>query len=676
MSDFSHSKEGPRRLGFVFALFGGLWVFTILLASQSDSIQNIVERIDQGILFRLRAQLVEREPLHDKIKIFVMDDSTLAWNNNQPNLSLEDWTLLLQNFSGKDPQVILIDKIFGGNAYIEGHPEVKNKKRLLNEIRHIKTPIYIGAYPYGKLKHKHEIDIFKGAYTSEHFFNDKKAPDFIPPSRNDINVYGHSHHFDNVFKGVGYLNYEATGFLSIYPFKNIRNHLLPALSIYGASTIDSESGVLKLNNTTVPMDSLGRIYINHRKPHEFRPIRLKKPLMRARQKIPESMVEQGDVVFIIPAFYTGAADIHEGGPFGAIPGGFIHAQMLDSIISGEWLKVWDHNKAFIILTATLGALIGFLAGPITFWFYMTGYILGYFVTIVGLFCYFQQVIPLVFPLLAALGSSLASYAQSSWQREIKRILLRQKYETEKSKRLEEEAKKKLLEERISLGKAVQEMLLPKKMSGSVGSFQYHMRYLAAQQMSGDWLYLWEASNTESRIILGDVVGKGPSAALAVAIIINEIKTAEEQRLTMEATIKRINNTLMDHFHGKVTTTLASATVYQNYEINFHNAGSPGWFLQQEGEPLKILSLRSNPLGVNRNIEPIHEYVKLDRKSVFFTFSDGYMEGARASKRLMRTLRNIPFAELDHELIHSKVLEVGEGHRLDDDMTMVSIISSP
>ena len=49
--------------------------------------------------------------------------------------------------------------------------------------------------------------------------------------------------------------------------------------------------------------------------------------------------------------------------------------------------------------------------------------------------------------------------------------------------------------------------------------QVGIKYRPAQEMSGDWIYVWKKEN-ERRFIIGDVVGKGPSAAIPVAVIWN------------------------------------------------------------------------------------------------------------------------------------------------------------
>ena len=119
--------------------------------------------------------------------------------------------------------------------------------------------------------------------------------------------------------------------------------------------------------------------------------------------------------------------------------------------------------------------------------------------------------------------------------EINRIKFETEYYSEKSRRLEEENKVIKLEERLNLGRAIQEILLPEKFNMEWAFVNVGIKYKPAQEMSGDWIYVWEKEG-ERRFILGDVVGKGPSA-IPVAVIIGVLGECQRLDLSMMKQLK-------------------------------------------------------------------------------------------------------------------------------------------
>ena len=664
----------------IFALAGIIWMATVLTIAKIPNTQRMSSRLDADVLFNIRENLHQQPPVDPKLKIFVMDDNTVAWNDYNPEITTKDWWLLLKNISRNKPRVILIDKLFGGRAYLKGTSKESPEKTYLDNIKSLETPIYIGSYPFEhKLEHKHSLTLTESQYGPESLLGTKNLPRFVDKLPDPYQVYGPNDLYEKIFNGVGYLTYEDTGYLSIFPFKSIRKSLLPHISMYAANEIKAIEGKLYIDNQPVPMDEYGRIYINHRPPQDFNRrgqtahIRQLRPQIQlARIGKPSKRINKGDIVFIIPEFYTGGVDVHEGGPFGEIPGGLIHAQLMDSILSKRWLYPLHHQWAFTLAMGIIGVVIGYASTTLSFWGVLICIIILYTFITIGLFSFVGIIIPLILPILSILGTSLSSHAFKVWDSEMIRINLRQKLLQETIKRQEERSKKEILEERLVLGEAVQEMLLPKSLTGNFANFDYQMRYKPAGQMSGDWLFIWKNNHEHPSLIMGDVVGKGPAAALAVAVIINELKSAKEGLSTIENAIENVNSALIDHFSGKITTTLAAIGFDNNKGISFYNAGSPGWFFQIPNQPTRYLTMRSNPLGIDPNTKPFIQKEPVPEKAFIFTFSDGYMEGARGLKRLVRELGKTTFAKLNHDSIHKMVLKVGEEFRLEDDMTMVSV----
>lgn len=233
---------------------------------------------------------------------------------------------------------------------------------------------------------------------------------------------------------------------------------------------------------------------------------------------------------------------------------------------------------------------------------------------------------------------------------------------------------KAVNERLELGRTVQSMLLPPSMSGSIGPFAYQFFYDPAEKLSGDWLNIWRSEN-QNHLFLGDVVGKGPQAALAVAAIASVINDSKFYRLSIAETIERINCQLIELFQKHITSTFSSVTFHGDGSIELHNAASLGWFALK-GNKIQHLPMRSMPLGVVKNAKVATVRRTFEPGTTLFTFTDGVLEGSRALKNLFTKLRSMPEdAELTFDELHEMLLTLGKEHVLVDDKSILIVRTS-
>ncbi len=676
-----------RYVGPIFFVLWGGFAFVIAMLGHGGAADYFAARLDQKMAYVIKEWWSPSGHQPDNLKILAVDDQTVAYNQNRPDISLPTWAKLLTNIARMKPRVILIDRVFAGNPYPSQGSAAEHHEitQSLAAIKAIETPIVVGADIVNHMiPMRKTIPLSNQAHSFAHYLT--KAKEATDPLRElpSINtqfrtgsVYGFAPEFQGVFHGVGHVIYDNHALIAVSPFYLLgQDRVVPHISLYASGKTEIRDQALFVNDYKVPLDHRGWSFVSHKPPSFFKPKSLVGPIMRALAGEPEKLVKQGDTVFIIPGFYTGAADFHEGGPFGEIPGGYIIGEMLNSVLTGDWLRVigrFDKLHHGIVLAMLLaGAALGFGAGPVRAFFMASFLGLSYLFGGLAYFVYGRTLLPISLPLVGFTGSVLILYGHTIVQGELKKLKLRRDFFREKALRIQEESERKLLQERLALGKAVQEMLLPQNLEGQISDFSYKMRYKPSQQMSGDWLYYWQVSPDERRIFIGDVVGKGPSAALPVAIIITTLKEAESAGLPMAQTIERVNNRLLDHFGGKVTSTLAAVAMFSDHRLCFYNAGSPGWFVVGLGSDTNYINLRSNPLGISYGSRVASTDLILDTTKLIFTFTDGYMEGARAYRRLVGAIKTHSFNTMTHDLIHDCLIKTGEGFRLEDDMTMVSI----
>jgi hypothetical protein len=197
---------------------------------------------------------------------------------------------------------------------------------------------------------------------------------------------------------------------------------------------------------------------------------------------------------------------------------------------------------------------------------------------------------------------------------------------------QESVDKAKLTESIALGRSIQDLLLPPDLSGSLPAASYEFRYEPCQGlMSGDWIYHWEDRLGVHHFALGDVTGKGPQAALAVAIINTLLQQVAEQGGTAQDAAQFINANLCRNFHGQVTTTLATASVTPSGEVELINAGGIGWIVYRRGRAVLNLG-RASLLGMLATADYRPQRLQLTSGDCLMTFTDGVCSGPRALRR--------------------------------------------
>ena len=191
-----------------------------------------------------------------------------------------------------------------------------------------------------------------------------------------------------------------------------------------------------------------------------------------------------------------------------------------------------------------------------------------------------------------------------------------------------------VEQAIILGKSVQDLLLPTAIEGKCHGFSYEFRYAPFKDsMSGDWIQSWQTENGDLSLMLGDVTGKGPQAAItvaAIAAIVNMYKGLK--RPLDEEIIQKINSTLFAMFVGRITSTITALTIHPDHTVTLYNTGGQGWFLVTKNTARHFM-LRSNLAGSHPFILVGSTSLTLGTDDLLFTVTDGVCEGGVGFKRM-------------------------------------------
>ena len=177
---------------------------------------------------------------------------------------------------------------------------------------------------------------------------------------------------------------------------------------------------------------------------------------------------------------------------------------------------------------------------------------------------------------------------------------------------------------------------------------------------------------ETIIILGDVTGKGPSAAVAVGVIKSELALHREIDTPMGDILESVNKRLYSTFAGYLTSATTAVVLHDSGAIEVYSCGSQGVVeVNTDANSVSFHSGSSSSLGHSDLCKPYYKSLGIQNNRVIMFFSDGLLEGSRSLARLRKIHTKSPIQRNMDEW-YKFVDEIGAANRLDDDKTMVVI----
>ena len=629
------------------------WIALIIILYRSGLGQDINYRVANTFEFRIREDLGQSPKLSEKIKIFGFDDKTLS-RLKRPELYIEEWAEGIKRLAKDRPKVIIVDKMFS----IIYDPNQKMKEAL-EVLRGLDINIVVGSFvtPY-PISYRSTLDVNKNLYNMPfiskngiHLGADLKrlymqAPTHKSPGiskmENDPysffkdyrkqHIYGPSPQFQMAFTYVGHLQY--SGHTKAAPFLRIKDNFgIPHASLFAADSFKISKSDLLVNDIPVPIDADGDIAVNlaHPKSYYVGQKRLNLILDRDRKK---NLVDEGDIVLLLLNMYTGGTDFHLT-PFGYAPGGFILAAMINSAVTGKWLKQISHSWLLIAVSCVLGGLLGASTGTIVFWVFL---ILGLcFTVVLGIisFSYFSVIVPWLWIGLGYLCNGIMIFAG------------KMRYTEKRAQRLQlVEAERKLLAKELQEASVMAEAYRPDSIP-NWPSYLIGGHHNPIHAASGDW-FAFESSESKRyfHMIMCDITGHGVQAALVVSAcktLLGNIKYMRPELFEKNDFISHymriLNGILWKQGKGQHVTTLLGLTFDPERKLVYYlAAGHPYPLLRKKNQmherPTSLIS-RHNPIGLCPDCDPSVKEVLLDEGDEILAFTDGIplLENRRILKKI-------------------------------------------
>ncbi len=224
-----------------------------------------------------------------------------------------------------------------------------------------------------------------------------------------------------------------------------------------------------------------------------------------------------------------------------------------------------------------------------------------------------------------------------------------------------------LERDLSLAKEVQQGLLPDKAPIIEGYSFFHF-YEPARHVGGDLFDYVVLPESRVAVILGDVSGKGVSAAILMAKITSEARFHLASGLSAGQTMTELSNSFTGRgWDDRFVTMVLAVVNTTTHDVTLVNAGHmPPLLRDQKGKVTEVGEETAGvPLGVLRDYEYLEQTLSLAPGCSLTAFTDGFSEAMNAEQELYGIER------LEKQLGRKakSVVELGE-HILKDVMNFV------
>jgi len=236
--------------------------------------------------------------------------------------------------------------------------------------------------------------------------------------------------------------------------------------------------------------------------------------------------------------------------------------------------------------------------------------------------------------------------------------------SEARRRIRLESDKATFEGELAAAREIQRVMVPEALPPSPG-YAIESIYRPAAQVGGDFFQVIPLDSGASLVVIGDVSGKGLSAAMIVSMLIGMLRAVSNASDEPSRILADLNAQLLQHANGGFVTCLA-VRLDPDGRISLANAGH----LPPLHNGAEVQMTGSIPLGVIASAMPEQLTLNLQSADRLTLFTDGVVEARNASGDLFGfdraqrlTLENAsPLA----------LAEAAQAHGQEDDLTVISI----
>ena len=402
-----------RTLGVFVGIASGL-----VAAIDLSPIGRLVEtRVELPISFQVREKLGRAPALDPKIKILALDDSSVVQLQNT-EISMKQWSALITGISNANPRAVVIDKVFG--HMFEESSDVDSFIGSLSTSRRVVVGSFLSRT---RVPQRVPLDLSASQFQLRSFLADESIDPNWLRQRPGIFFGPDARLAKHV--GIGQINDFDDGYIAPV-IRTSDDAIVPHLSLAAFDSLKIHKNGLLVNGVAIPVDSRGLSPINfpalsqlYLRTKTIAPF-VKKTSIGATI----TSITEGDIVLIMPLHYTGNFDVRST-PIGNISGGYYHAALINSALTGNWLSPAGGTRfVSYVGFAILGVLLGLSLRHVFFALTLVLSIGAIGATSVALFSFGDQIFPWFLSGNAFGIAAIATFAHRARSEELKAVRLR------------------------------------------------------------------------------------------------------------------------------------------------------------------------------------------------------------------------------------------------------------
>jgi len=239
-----------------------------------------------------------------------------------------------------------------------------------------------------------------------------------------------------------------------------------------------------------------------------------------------------------------------------------------------------------------------------------------------------------------------------------------------------------MEQDLSAARELQQTFLPEVPRENSAGVRILTEYMPAYAVGGDFFDLLDLGNGRILGVIGDVSGKGVTAALTMARVSSDLRRLATEASGPAELLERLNHTLATRIRDdRFVTALAVLLDLPNRRWVFANAGHVLPLLRRStGVVSRVAYSSGPPLGIVAHAQYREEVISVASKDILLLATDGVFEILSASRRPCSTMGQCQFTDLVSGAPHD-VDEIGARIRATahastpssrDDLTLLGI----
>jgi len=188
------------------------------------------------------------------------------------------------------------------------------------------------------------------------------------------------------------------------------------------------------------------------------------------------------------------------------------------------------------------------------------------------------------------------------------------------------AEKERIESELKFAKLVQEGFLPEK-PPSFPHYDFAAEMIPAKFVGGDFYDFIPLKNDRLGIVLGDVSGKGVSAALFMAQLLSDFRYTAQTEPTPENLLQQVNKIVCERSRrGMFATAIFLLLDRTTNKLTIANAGHHPALLKNPRNNIQAVGHSSGiPLGILPDTKYTSEKIQLQKGNTLLLYTDGVSE---------------------------------------------------